>query len=170
MASFSHRWISKRFLPSRRGQVCRLLMPHRGRFLLGFADGHQVVTVRGTFRRIEGMRWKEVPELPGYRVNDLGRVQSRVKRGRHNGLDEDWRDVQPHLRHGRRWIRVKSRREGRRTAYQVGRLVLLAFRGPSKMPDHVYVHHGNDKVADDRLANLRWSPSLQRRRLRQKKK
>ncbi len=48
----SHVWIGRRFLPDRRGQFCRLLVGCRGKFLLEFADGWQVVTVRGTFRRL----------------------------------------------------------------------------------------------------------------------
>jgi len=48
----SHVWIGRRFLPERYGQACRLLAARRGKFLLEFADGRQVATVRGTFRRM----------------------------------------------------------------------------------------------------------------------
>ena len=46
-------WIGRRFLPERNGEPCRLLAARRGKYLLKFADGWQVVTVRGTFRRRE---------------------------------------------------------------------------------------------------------------------
>lgn len=47
----SHVWIGRRFLPDRYGQSCRILVAHRGKFLLQFADGWRVATVRGTFRK-----------------------------------------------------------------------------------------------------------------------
>jgi len=49
--ALSHYWISRRWLPGRRGQPCRLLRASRGKFLLKFGDGFRVLTVRGTFRR-----------------------------------------------------------------------------------------------------------------------
>ena len=48
---WTHVWISRRYLPARRGQPCRLLVSRRGKHLVEFADGWLVVTVRGTFRR-----------------------------------------------------------------------------------------------------------------------
>ena len=48
----THVWIGRRFLPERHGEPCRLLVSHRGKHLLEFADGRQVITVRGTFRRL----------------------------------------------------------------------------------------------------------------------
>ena len=49
----THVWIGRKFLPGRRGQRCRLLIAYRGKFLLEFGDGWRVLTVRGTFRRID---------------------------------------------------------------------------------------------------------------------
>ena len=49
----THIWIGRRFLPDRHGQRCRLLRSKRGKHLFEFADGWQVVTVRGTFRRLQ---------------------------------------------------------------------------------------------------------------------
>jgi len=48
-----YRWVGRRRLPERYGQRCWLLKAHRGKFLLQFEDGFCVVTVRGTFRRVE---------------------------------------------------------------------------------------------------------------------
>ena len=52
----THVWIGRRFLSERHGQPCRLLVAHRGKFILEFADGWKVATVRGTFRRIGGAK------------------------------------------------------------------------------------------------------------------
>ncbi len=49
----THVWIGRRYLPDRYGQPCRLLVAVRGNFLIEFADGWLVRTVRGTIRRIE---------------------------------------------------------------------------------------------------------------------
>lgn len=49
----THTWIGRNFLPHRHGQGCRLLVARRGKFLLEFADGWRVATVRGTFRRVK---------------------------------------------------------------------------------------------------------------------
>jgi hypothetical protein len=49
----THVWIGRRLLPERHGQPCRLLVAVRGKFLVEFADGWLVRTVRGTIRRIE---------------------------------------------------------------------------------------------------------------------
>jgi len=49
--AMTHVWIGRRYLPERHGQLCRLLKAHGGKFLLEFADGWQVLTFRGTFRR-----------------------------------------------------------------------------------------------------------------------
>lgn len=48
----THVWISRRLLPERHGQLCRIVVARRGKFLLEFADGWLVATVRGTFRRV----------------------------------------------------------------------------------------------------------------------
>lgn len=48
----THTWIGRRLLPERHGQPCRLLVAWRGKYLIEFADGWRVATVRGTFRRI----------------------------------------------------------------------------------------------------------------------
>lgn len=47
----THYWYSRKWLPHRRGQLCRLVLASRGKFLLEFQDGWRVLTVRGTFRR-----------------------------------------------------------------------------------------------------------------------
>ena len=43
---FTHVWCGRRFLPERHGQPCRLLTAHRRKFVLEFADGFTVSTVR----------------------------------------------------------------------------------------------------------------------------
>ena len=52
VGGMGHIWVGRRFLPDRYGQPCRLLVARRGKFLVEFADGWQVATTRGTFRRL----------------------------------------------------------------------------------------------------------------------
>jgi hypothetical protein len=47
----THVWIGRKYLPGRLGELCRLLVARRRKFLLEFADGYRVATVRGTFRK-----------------------------------------------------------------------------------------------------------------------
>ena len=49
----THVWVGRKYLPERNGQRCRLVKAVRGKFLLEFADGHRVTTVRGTFRKLK---------------------------------------------------------------------------------------------------------------------
>ena len=58
----THYWIGRRFLPERHRQPCRLLVAHRGKFLIEFADGWKVATVRGTFRRMLDTKLSEAAE------------------------------------------------------------------------------------------------------------
>lgn len=51
MVDWTYVWIGRRFLAERHGEPCRLLVARRGKFLLEFADGFRVSTVRGTFGR-----------------------------------------------------------------------------------------------------------------------
>ncbi len=55
MPGMTHVWIGRRFLPARHGQPCRLVCrgpgPGPRNWLVEFADGQRVVTVRGTVRR-----------------------------------------------------------------------------------------------------------------------
>jgi hypothetical protein len=52
----THIWIGRRYLPERHGQRCRLLVARRGKFLVEFADGWRVTTVRGTIRKIREVK------------------------------------------------------------------------------------------------------------------
>jgi len=49
----THIWIGRRYLPDRYCQPCRLLVASRGKFLIEFADGRRVLTVRGTIRKVK---------------------------------------------------------------------------------------------------------------------
>jgi hypothetical protein len=49
----THVWRGRRNLPERYGEPCRILVARKGKFVLEFADGLTVSTVRGTFRRMQ---------------------------------------------------------------------------------------------------------------------
>ncbi len=103
-------------------------------------------------------RWRPVAGHDGYRVSDVGRVQSRRHR---NGLPAtDWRDLKPAY-DGRGYPQVRLYRTGDRPHWvHVHLLVLAAFRGPC--PAGMVARHviSNDP-ADCRLANLRWGTQSQ---------
>ena len=48
-----YRWVSRRWLPERRGEVCRLLIFHRRRVLVEFEDGYRVISVLGCIKRLD---------------------------------------------------------------------------------------------------------------------
>ena len=47
----THVWVGRYNHPDRRGQLCRVLVARKGKFLIEFEDGRKTVTVRGTFRK-----------------------------------------------------------------------------------------------------------------------
>ena len=49
----SYVWRSRRYLPERRGETCRLLVFWRRKCLVEFKDGTQTVTTLGCIRRVK---------------------------------------------------------------------------------------------------------------------
>ena len=47
----THVWVGRKNHPDRRGQLCRILVAVKGKFIIEFADGTKTVTVRGTFKK-----------------------------------------------------------------------------------------------------------------------
>ena len=107
--------------------------------------------------------FRALPGSPGYRVSDDGEVQSCWLLGRYAVIGVTWHTMQPHVRYGRPRLRIWNRRKTRRMEYTIGRLVLLAWRGPAPVTKP-YVLHRNGRMHDDRLSNLAWSKSPQRRK------
>lgn len=93
--------------------------------------------------------YRDVPDLPGYRVGDDGTVWSRRQPGRWNHLVDAWRLLAPGEKDtGRRYVNIGGRT---RSVY---RLVLEAFVGPC--PDGAEACHNDGNAGNDALANLRW--------------
>jgi hypothetical protein len=99
-------------------------------------------------------RWIIVPGFPGYRVSDMGRVQSRKVVGRvRDRLREEWRDMKG-SRHKSGHYSVGLRRDGKTFSRYIHRLVLELFVGPC--PAGMECLHEGDDPADNRLCKLRW--------------
>lgn len=104
--------------------------------------------------------FRDIPDIPGYRVGDDGSVWSCWKSvypkgqgrlGRYMIRSEHWHQLSPVLNPKTGYRQVTPR--GCRT-WVVGRLVLLAFVGP-RLPGQVMCHGPNGKL-DDSLSNLSW--------------
>lgn len=101
-------------------------------------------------------RWIIVPGFPGYRVSDMGRVQTRkVLRGPHlrDVHGEVWKDMKG-CRHKSGHYTVHLRQGGETNYRYIHELVLTLFVGPC--PPGLECCHENDIPSDNRLANLRW--------------
>jgi hypothetical protein len=101
-------------------------------------------------------RWIIVPDFPGYRVSDAGRVQTRKLRGgngRRDLMGPDWLDMSPGV-HKRGHLSIGLRHGGRVVRRYVHELVLTLFVGPC--PPGLEACHENDTPGDNRLGNLRW--------------
>lgn len=99
-------------------------------------------------------RWAIVPGFPGYRVSDLGRVQTRRIKGQSAGLAAEWRDLyQCKGKRGHRYVCFyQSSKAFRR---YVHRLVLELFVGPC--PTGMQSCHFPDRdPSNNRVDNLRW--------------
>lgn len=103
----------------------------------GCANGARIETSNGRFVNIEG--------FPGYRVSDLGEVQSCRVGG-------TWRTLAQMNVRGYRVVNIYKDKKGKPS--QVHRLVLVAFRG--NCPEGMEACHNNGIRSDNRLENLRW--------------
>lgn len=105
------------------------------------------------------VRWKAIPNYPGYRVGSDGSVWSQRVTGRRGrgGITKDtpWKSLvlSPHGS-TKRYRSVMLRQNGRSFRHLVHNLLLLAFRGPR--PEGYWGCHRNDIGHDNRLSNLRW--------------
>lgn len=97
--------------------------------------------------------WRVIPEHPGYRVSNLGHVQSRRRRGQTGGHDEVWRDSKVgRTNHGHLMIRMSY--GGKAVRLYIHRLVLELFVGPC--PPGMEGCHNDDNPANNCITNLRW--------------
>lgn len=98
-----------------------------------------------------GVRYRQVPDRPGYRVGDDGSVWSQVKQRRGDRLFlGEWKlcTASPQSNgHMTVWL-------GRRWQRFVHRLVLEAFVGPC--PEGMECRHLDGNPANNKLDNLKW--------------
>lgn len=105
-------------------------------------------------------RWIVVPDFPGYRVSNMGRVQTRNRPGKRCRfvppewkLADTWRDMKG-SRNPSGHRTVTLRYEGTVRKVYIHQLVLELFVGPC--PDGLECCHEDDNPENNRLDNLRW--------------
>lgn len=97
-------------------------------------------------------QWATIPGYEGiYEASTLGRIRS-VDRVDVRGRRRKGKVLAGGVTKGR--LAVALCRDGIQRSFQVGVLVLLAFKGPR--PDGTECCHWNDDATDNRLENLRW--------------
>ena len=91
------------------------------------------------------IEWRPVPGFPDYEVSNTGLVRS-YKRSKPYVLRTS--------KQSNSYRQVALRRDGKTHVHKVGRLVLLAFRGPC--PEDCEMCHNDGNPINDHLDNLRW--------------
>jgi hypothetical protein len=108
------------------------------------------------------VRYKAIPDFPGYHVGDDGSVWSQWKltilRGsqRHWVIDPtQWKRMRLFRQNQKGYLCVSLRRNGKPTTQQVHTLVLTAFVGPR--PEGMECRHFPDRNRENNhLSNLQW--------------
>jgi len=101
------------------------------------------------------INYKLLEEFPGYRVGDDGSVWTcwrSMGRGRGHGQSNIWVQMKPRKQFG--YVRIGLRKEGKKHARFVHRLVLESFVG--KCPDGLECCHNDTNSENNNLTNLRW--------------
>jgi hypothetical protein len=100
-------------------------------------------------------RWKPIPVAPAYSISNLGNVKRDIPPKKN-------RTYPPPKQHllGRGYAYIRLQTESGGKTFQVHRLVMLAFVGPSDLQ----VNHKNGIKHDNRLANLEYVTNAENRR------
>lgn len=108
--------------------------------------------------------YREIPELPGYRIGSHGTVWTRLRfRGLGDGggfrsyIGTEWRRMKSHSIRG--YQTVSLRGNGRYVHKKISQLVLWAFVGPQ--PAGTYCRHLDGNPRNDRLENLAYGTPKQ---------
>ena len=97
-----------------------------------------------------------IPGYPGYFVGSDGSVWSSWTNENPSRQLTAWHRLKKSVRCGRHRVHVR-RADGKSMHELVGRLALMAFKGPPTGPAAKFARHINEDVLDDRPSNLRWS-------------
>lgn len=92
--------------------------------------------------------------FPDHKVDVLGRVWSRLKKGYHVDRLTNWHEMS-YTPTKKGYLTVSLSDWGNRGSWLVHQLVLMAFVGPKPFPE-AQGRHLNDVKDDNRLENLAW--------------
>lgn len=91
-------------------------------------------------------RWKEIDGFPNYRVSNYGRIKSiktkKLLKGQQN--------------YNCLAVALVNRDEDRRKMFNVGNLVLMAFKPVNRDMNKLHIRHLDNDVYNNRLENLEW--------------
>lgn len=113
--------------------------------------------MEGAQEKTKEVKYRDVPNFPGYRVGDDGSVWTcRIRGGGRVGVGEKWFKMRP-VRRGRDKRLSISLRPSHRQIY-LSRLVLLAFVGPC--PENMEACHNDGNMDNNAIQNLRWDTKV----------
>jgi hypothetical protein len=119
------------------------------------------VQSRLNFPESESEEFRPIPGFPGYRLSNLGRLQScweftpdiKPRKGRLYSIGSIWKDITCSTTLENRKV-APLRRDGKRHYISLNRLVATVFIGPR--PEGMICRHLNGNPSDDRASNLAW--------------
>ena len=97
------------------------------------------------------IRFKDIPDWPGYRASDDGRIWSCWSSA--GGQTDKWHEINTTLPDGYRWVFL--RKNGYKERFHVARLILMTFVGPC-LPGMQACHFPDKDRGNCRLDNLIW--------------
>lgn len=100
------------------------------------------------------VKYKNVPDFPGYLVGSDGSVWSRWKwKARPVVLSKKWRRLKP-SRSNKGYLHIAFIKDGKRTQFLIHRLVLVLFADPCLTG--METRHLDGDPSNNNIKNLRW--------------
>lgn len=113
------------------------------------------------------IEYRDVPEIPGYRIGSDGSVWSRRahktygnKGGNVSCMSDAWHQVKPRQTDVYGYLSVSVKLEGKRITRRVHRLVLCAFVGSPPSPES-HCRHLDGNPRNNRVENLVWGTGIE---------